>query len=97
MSDYNVPHITMMHCINLFNTSSSTDWNTLNLAQQENAMKNLFQTYFASLHRWHQRYCYENGNGVLKIINKAPKIKIMGLFTWLMNKEKYCDNFSIKK
>ena len=40
---------------------------------------------------------YENRNDVLKMINKAPKTKIMSLFTWLMNKQKYSNNISIKK
>ena len=44
-----------------------------------------------------QTYCYKNGNGVLKMKKKVPKTKIIGLFTWLMNQQKYSNSISIKK
>ena len=39
------------------------------------------------------RWTYANGNVVIKMINK----KIMGLFTWSINKQKYSDNISFKE
>ena len=43
------------------------------------------------------KYSCENGNGVLKMINKSSKIKIMDWFTWLTNKQTYSNNVSIPK
>ena len=43
-------------------------------------------------------YNKENGNGVCKMIQtKAPNKKIMDLFTWSMNNQKYSNKISIKK
>ena len=44
-------------------------------------------------------YCYENETRVIKMINKlkkTPKTKIMRLFAWSTNKQKYSNNISIK-
>ena len=42
-------------------------------------------------------YFYENGNGVLRMIKRAPKTKIMGLFTRSKYKQKYNNNSCVKK